>query len=246
MWTVSRVAPAASPARAADMGARRALGATRSALAVRGHRTRRRNRASAQHVIHPTRCFFDSRDSWSFDDYEFDAGLREAARTQRAFEKVEWHAREPREKVKDLLARVDAAGIWTIATTAFVLGISVSESLFDGGNGGFFVSDPIAIATLLPAWVPDAVASRAGFIDPATVASGEGTVEAIFLFEFCLRAWSEEFSFKYLRSPVALVDFAAVLPTLVGSALGGSGVLRTFRLFRLLRLLRLADDVNGG
>jgi hypothetical protein len=90
------------------------------------------------------------------------------------------------------------------------------------------------------------VASRAGFIDPATVASGEGTVEAIFLFEFCLRAWSEEFSFKYLRSPVALVDFAAVLPTLVGSALGGSGVLRTFRLFRLLRLLRLADDVNGG
>jgi hypothetical protein len=32
----------------------------------------------------------------------------------------------------------------------------------------------------------------------------------------------------------------------VGSALGGSGVLRTFRLFRLLRLLRLADDVNGG
>jgi|TARA_B100000767_G_scaffold212727_1_gene199970 hypothetical protein len=194
----------------------------------------------------PTRCFFDSRDSGSFDDYEFDAGLREAARTQRAFEKVEWHAREPREKVKDLLARVDAAGIWTIATTAFVLGISVSESLFDGGNGGFFVSDPIAIATLLPDWVPDAVASRAGFIDPATVASGEGTVEAIFLFEFCLRAWSEEFSFKYLRSPVALVDFAAVLPTLVGSALGGSGVLRTFRLFRLLRLLRLADDVNGG
>mgnify|MGYP001286194635 CR=1 FL=1 len=58
------------------------------------------------------------------------------------------------------LARVDAAGIWTIATTAFVLGISVSESLFDGGNGGFSVSDPIAIATLLPAWVPDAVAAR--------------------------------------------------------------------------------------
>ena len=65
--------------------------------------------------------------------------------------------------------------------------------------------------------VPDAVASRTGYIDPATVASGEETVQAIFFFEFVLSAWAERFRFsKYLRSPVALVDFAAVLPTLVG------------------------------
>ena len=246
MRTVSRVAPAAAAARAPSLGARRALGANRSAPAVRRHRPARRDGgASARRVVVATRAFFSSDESGSLDDYEFDAGVREAYRTRRAFERAEWHAQEPREKAKELLARVDAAGVWTIATTAFVIGISVSESLFDGGAGGAG-ADPIALSTLLPAWVPDAVASRTGYIDPATVASGEETVQAIFLFEFVLRAWSEEFSVKYLRSPVALVDFAAVLPTLVGGSLGGSGALRTFRLFRLLRLLRLADDVNAG
>ena len=245
MRTVSRVAPAAAAARAPSLGARRALGANRSAPAVRRHRPARRRDggASARRVVIATRAFFSSDESGSLDDYEFDAGVREAYRTRRAFERAEWHAQEPREKAKYLLARVDAAGVWTIATTAFVIGISVSESVFDSGAGGAG-ADPIALSTLLPTWVPDAVASRTGYIDPATVASGEETVQAIFLFEFVLRAWSEEFSVKYLRSPVALVDFAAVLPTLVGGSLGGSGALRTFRLFRLLRLLRLADDVN--
>ena len=246
MRTVSRVAPGAAAARAPSLGARRTLGANRLAPAVRRHRPARRDGgASARRVVIATRAFFSVDESGSLDDYEFDAGVREANRTRRAFGRAEWHAQEPREKARDLLARVDAAGVWTIATTAFVIGISVSESLFDGGAGGAG-ADPIALSTLLPAWVPDAVASRTGYIDPATVASGEETVQAIFLFEFVLRAWSEEFSVKYLRSPVALVDFAAVLPTLVGGSLGGSGALRTFRLFRLLRLLRLADDVNAG
>ena len=72
---------------------------------------------------------------------------------------------------------------------------------------------------------------------PETVDSAESTLEAIFLFEFVLRAWSERFSLQYLKSPVALVDFAAILPSLEDlSALGEGGAatsaLRPLRLFR--------------
>lgn len=45
----------------------------------------------------------------------------------------------------------------------------------------------------------------------------------MFLFEFILRAWSEGFDLNYLRSPVALVDFAAVLPSLELFIGGGGG-----------------------
>ena len=72
----------------------------------------------------------------------------------------------------------------------------------------------------------------------------------MFLFEFILRAWSEGFDLNYLRSPVALVDFAAVLPSLELFIGGGGGAaaaaLRPLRLFRLLRLLRLVEAKNGG
>ena len=99
MRTVSRVAPAAA-ARAPSLGARRALGANRSASAVRRHRPARRDAwgASARRVVVATRAFFSSDESGSLDDYEFDAGVREAYRTRRAFERAEWHAQEPREK----------------------------------------------------------------------------------------------------------------------------------------------------
>jgi hypothetical protein len=74
--------------------------------------------------------------------------------------------------------------------------------------------------------------------------------QAVFLFEFILRAWSEGFDLNYLRSPVALVDFAAVLPSLELFIGGGGGAaaaaLRPLRLFRLLRLLRLVEAKNGG
>jgi hypothetical protein len=65
-----------------------------------------------------------------------------------------------------------------------------------------------------------------------------------------LRAWAEQFRFSYLKSPVALVDFAAILPSidvLLFGGIGGSSAsaaLRPLRLFRLLRLLRLLDAAS--
>ena len=79
------------------------------------------------------------------------------------------------------------------------------------------------------------------------VDSAETTLQGVFLFEFILRAWSERFSLKYLRSPVSLVDLAAILPSL--GAFGGEAAtvaLRPLRLFRLLRLLRLVADQEVG
>jgi len=58
---------------------------------------------------------------------------------------------------------------------------------------------PADAADLAPVWIPDFLIDA---IDPLTVASAEQTLQAIFLFEFFLRAWSERFSVKYLSSPV--------------------------------------------
>lgn len=112
-----------------------------------------------------------------------------------------------------------------------------------------YPQEPIPLADLGPDWIPDLAFLSAVEIDPAVVESSESTLQGIFLFEFVLRAWSERFSLQYLKSPVALVDFAAILPSLEPlSAVGGSAAttaLRPLRLFRLLRLLRLIS-VNKG
>jgi hypothetical protein len=173
----------------------------------------------------------------SLDDYEFasELGLRGPYRERKAFDAVEWHADTLQRKSKELLERVDRSGVWIVATTGGAILVSALDSLFVRGE-----TDAVILAQLAPDWIPDLWLFDIP-IDPATVASAETTLQSIFLFEFALRAWSERFNLTYLRSPVALVDLAAILPSLdsIGGA-GATAALRPLRLFRLLRLLRLA------
>ena len=177
----------------------------------------------------------------SLDDYEFasELGLRGPYRERKAFDAVEWHADTLQRKSKELLERVDRSGVWIVATTGGAILVSALDSLFARGE-----TDAVTLAQLAPDWIPDLWLFDIP-IDPATVASAETTLQSIFLFEFALRAWSERFDLTYLRSPVALVDLAAILPSIdsLFGGIGGAGAtaaLRPLRLFRLLRLLRLA------
>ena len=197
---------------------------------------------------------FDENDSG--DDYEFDEnfGLRAPKRERLAFEAVEWHGDTAQRRAKDVLDVVDKSGVWTVGTTGGALLITAFDSLFDSGT-----VDPVALSVLAPDWIVGSGLDAANdpsflyrtlaglYVDPSVVTSAETTLQGIFLFEFCLRAWAERFRFSYLKSPVALVDFAAILPSvdvLLFGGIGGSSAsaaLRPLRLFRVLRLLRLLD-----
>lgn len=212
-------------------------------------------RGDRRGVVTRAMLSFDENDSG--DDYEFDEnfGLRAPKRERLAFEAVEWHGDTAQRRAKDALDVVDKSGVWTVGTTGGALLITAFDSLFDSGT-----VDPVALSVLAPDWIVGSSGLDAGndtsflyetlaglYVDPSVVASAETTLQGIFLFEFCLRAWAERFRFSYLKSPVALVDFAAILPSidvLLFGGIGGSSAsaaLRPLRLFRLLRLLRLLD-----
>lgn len=211
-------------------------------------------RGDRRGVVTRAMLSFDENDSG--DDYEFDEnfGLRAPKRERLAFEAVEWHGDTAQRRAKDALDVVDKSGVWTVGTTGGALLITAFDSLFDSGT-----VDPVALSVLAPDWIVGSgldagndasflYRTLAGlYVDPSVVASAETTLQGIFLFEFCLRAWAERFRFSYLKSPVALVDFAAILPSidvLLFGGIGGSSAsaaLRPLRLFRLLRLLRLLD-----
>ena len=44
-------------------------------------------------------------------------------------------------------------------------------------------------------------------VDDGESRAHESCLQAIFFSEYVVRAWSEEFELRYLRSPVALIDF---------------------------------------
>ena len=214
-------------------------------------------RGDRRGVVTRAMLSFDENDSG--DDYEFDEnfGLRAPKRERLAFEAVEWHGDTAQRRAKDVLDVVDKSGVWTVGTTGGALLITAFDSLFDSGT-----VDPVALSVLAPDWIVGSGLDAANdpsflyrtlaglYVDPSVVASAETTLQGIFLFEFCLRAWAERFRFSYLKSPVALVDFAAILPSvdvLLFGGIGGSSAsaaLRPLRLFRVLRLLRLLDAAS--
>ena len=62
---------------------------------------------------------------------------------------------------------------------------------------------------------------------------------AIFTIEFLMRLWVSDDKLKYLRSPYALIDIAAILPFYIG--LGTDmRALRALRFIRLIRILKIA------
>lgn len=72
---------------------------------------------------------------------------------------------------------------------------------------------------------------------------------ALFLIEYLLRVWVSDLTpryqkpisgrLRYMLSPMALVDLAAILPSLLMLGSADLRFLRTFRLFRIVRLLHI-------
>ena len=178
----------------------------------------------------------------SFDELDGRGGRVEDDPARRAFDDAEWHAKSLAKRAKDCLRGADSSGIWTVGTTALVFAIAGLESLeAEAATRG------VGLEVVLPGFVPRALAPA---LADGGIERAESCLQAIFLFEYVVRAWSEEFRLKYLRSPVALIDFLSLLPTfglilsLVG--IGGAGPeateqFRPLRLFRVLRLLRVLD-----
>jgi voltage-gated potassium channel len=70
----------------------------------------------------------------------------------------------------------------------------------------------------------------------------EWAITLLFLIEYLVRLWARRFSWRYILSPMAIIDLLACLPLFWT----GSHVqfMRLLRMFRVLRLFRLAQSRN--
>jgi hypothetical protein len=84
----------------------------------------------------------------------------------------------------------------------------------------------------------------AGLISMQDLIDIEDAYNALFFFEFCLRAWAADFKKDFWTNPVTIVDFLATIPPIIsffGFTDRASPLFRFLRLLRVLRLLRLLD-----
>ena len=186
--------------------------------------------------------------SWggSFDESDVERHHDEEFQNREDFEFIEWHSKPLNLRFKDLLKDADDSGFWIIFTTVGVGIVAYLESCEEQA-----MKQGLQLLDVLPVQLPDALAP---LFTSSRIADGEIVLQGVFLFEFLLRLWTEDFSLQYLRKPLALIDFLALLPTfglIFDSTLGiGSGAAmvasgtnryRPLRIFRLFRLLRLLD-----
>lgn len=90
----------------------------------------------------------------------------------------------------------------------------------------------------------DDINPMTGLISMQDLTDIEDAYNALFFFEFCLRAWAADFKKEFWLNPVTAVDFLATAPpalALIGMMESASPVYRFLRLLRVLRLLRLLD-----
>lgn len=63
----------------------------------------------------------------------------------------------------------------------------------------------------------------------------------IFTIEYLLRLWVADNRWQFVKSPMAVIDLLAILPSLLPYVHVDLRFLRSFRLFRLLRIFKLAS-----
>lgn len=68
----------------------------------------------------------------------------------------------------------------------------------------------------------------------------ETAITVVFLIEYLVRFWARGFSWRYLLTPMALVDLVAILPLFLPA--GQLNFVRVLRMFRVLRMLRLFQN----
>jgi len=184
--------------------------------------------------------------SSSFDEYYFQREPSNEFPNREDFEFIEWHSKPLNLRFKDLLKDADDSGFWIIFSTVGVGIVAYLESCEEQA-----MKQGLQLFDVLPVQFPDSLAPLFTY---SRIADGEIVLQGVFLFEFLLRLWTEDFSLQYLRKPLALIDFLALLPTfglIFDSTLGigggaamvasGTNQYRPLRIFRLFRLLRLLD-----
>jgi hypothetical protein len=184
--------------------------------------------------------------SSSFDEYYLQREPSNEFPNREDFEFIEWHSKPLNLRFKDLLKDADDSGFWIIFSTVGVGIVAYLESCEEQA-----MKQGLQLFDVLPVQFPD---SWAPLFTYSRIADGEIVLQGVFLFEFLLRLWTEDFSLQYLRKPLALIDFLALLPTfglIFDSTLGigggaamvasGTNQYRPLRIFRLFRLLRLLD-----
>lgn len=62
---------------------------------------------------------------------------------------------------------------------------------------------------------------------------------SVFIIEYLLRLWTAQNKWHFIRSPLAIIDLLAIVPSLIPFLPLDLRFLRLFRLFRLLRILKL-------
>jgi voltage-gated potassium channel len=63
-------------------------------------------------------------------------------------------------------------------------------------------------------------------------------ITVLFLLEYLVRWWARGFSLRYLVTPMALIDLAAILPLIPLASVQGMRVLRLLRILRIFRVLQ--------
>jgi hypothetical protein len=138
-----------------------------------------------------------------------------------------------RQRMRYALRRVDSDGYWAVISSGIVFGTFLLESYNMSSFGGW---DVLYREDISP-WYT-------GLISMNALEDIEDAYNALFFFEFCLRAWAFEFKKEFWSNPVTAVDFLATIPPVLSFfeiIERGSPVFRFLRLLRVLRLLRLLD-----
>ncbi|MBL4850640.1 MAG: potassium channel family protein [Planctomycetes bacterium] len=125
---------------------------------------------------------------------------------------------------EDLQARVD----WYLNEPASIPG-RIAEVVI-----GFL------ILTVVAAYALSTVEQMPRVIHDACVTL-ELVITIVFLVEYLVRWWAKRFSIRYLFTPMAIIDFLAIVPLFLPN-LAAAKAVKALRLLRVLRLLRLTES----
>ena len=140
--------------------------------------------------------------------------------------------RTPKERIRFALKQIDEDGYWAVISSGIVFGTFLLETYNVSKFGGWDVL------------YRDDIPWYTGLISMEDLIDIEDAYNALFFFEFCLRAWAADFKLAFWSNPVTLVDLVATIPPVLSFldlAARNSPVFRFLRLARVLRLLRLLD-----
>jgi hypothetical protein len=137
-----------------------------------------------------------------------------------------------RQRMALAFSDLDSSGWWAVISSGIVFGTFILESYNIGTFGGW----DVLYRSDIP-WY-------SGLVSMDNIRDIEDAYNALFFFEFLLRAWVADFKFSFWTNPFTVLDTAATIPPIL-SAFGlvdrMSPLPRFLRLLRVIRLLRFLE-----